>query len=46
MPHYSLKLGRHTKKERQEKDYTSFQLVLTNDVSPRDSQDDKTLPEH
>ena len=27
-------------------DHTSIQLVLTNDVSPRDSQDDKILPEH
>ena len=47
MPHYSLKLGRFTKKEeRQEKDYTRIWLVLTNDVPPTDSQDDKILPEH
>ena len=24
----------------------TFKLVLPNDVSPRDSQDDKILPEH
>ena len=24
----------------------AFKLVLTNDVSPRDSQDDKIFPEH
>ena len=27
-------------------DQTSIQLVLTNDVSPSNSQDDKILPEH
>ena len=27
-------------------DQTSIQMVLTNDVSPRDSQDDKILPKH
>ena len=27
-------------------DQTSIQLVFTNDVSPRDSQDDKILPKH
>ena len=28
------------------KDHTSIWLVLTNDVTPRDSHDDKILPEH
>ena len=32
--------------EKNEKTTQVFNLVLTNDVLPRDSQDDKILPEH
>ena len=47
MPHYLLKLAKFIREEeKQGKDYTSIQLVLTNDVPPRDSQDDKSLPKH
>ena len=46
MPHYSITFGKFIKREKQGKDYTSIQFVLTNDVPPRDSQDDKILPKH
>ena len=44
-----LTFSRHIKDikwEKQGEDHTSVWLVLTNDVSPRDSQDDKILPKH
>ena len=33
-------------KKRADRIHKCIQLVFTNDVSPRDSQDDKILPEH